>query len=441
MRSVINAISTATDELHPARELVKLIRPAVLKNKSFAESQFDHLILLLRSEPELKLIFRNYFIKLVRSKECLDAFCESGILPGTTFLAELYRRVVHKIIPEIYPDNDLRTVVSKVFSRKSDVRWLKHVSVEKWSTLLDLMEITQADGEVIEEQIANALVILSHRITSLGLEPELSSKLPQIEKLSSPFITQSEETLKLIQKIAKSSFDIDANHVDYRHILVLLNQCEEILRELRNHKNDFGASISLTYILVRLQQHIRRVRLLLKLLVKDEDVRYGATALLIYEIVKSEHEKNSVLGHINQNIDLIAYQVAENGSKTGQHYITETRSEYSFLFIASMKGGFIVGFMALFKVLLSYIKMAPAWHAFSYSMNYAAGFIGMHVTHSALATKQPALTAQSMASVIQSDLYTEKDLSGIGEMVARVCRSQIASFAGNLMIVFPMGML
>ena len=441
MRDILASIPDPGDELLPAQKLVKLIRPSHFK-KDIAVSQIDHLVLLLRTEPELKKKFSAYIVQLLRTKECLDAFCESGILPGTTFLAELYRRAVHKIIPELHPENDLRTVVSRIFSSKLDVKWLRTIPAEKWAELFDEIEMGEEDIQLVQEQVANALVVLSHRVTSLGLEPEVSSKLPDIDKLSSPFITQSEEIIRFVQKITIHAYDAESLEMDYRHIFVLLNQCEDVLKDLRNHKNDYGASISLTYILVRLQQHIRRLQRLLKILAKkEEEVRYESTTLLLYEIVKAEHEKNSFLGYINENIDLIAYQVAEHGSKTGQHYITSTRSEYRYLFRSSMKGGFIVGFMALFKVLLSYIKMAPAWYAFSYSLNYALGFITMHITHSALATKQPALTAQSMAVAVHTDLYKEKDLGGIGEMVARVSRSQLVSFAGNLLIVFPMGLL
>lgn len=441
MRWIFEHIDNDKNSMAAAKQLVRYIRPSQLRRIDVANDHFDHFLSILKSDTRLLEKFRKYLLELVADKKCVDAFCDSGILPGTTFLAELYRRVIHKIIPEVYPDNDIRTIISGVFTRKSDVQWLHKISIDKWSELFDLLNFNEEESHEIEYQVANSIVILSHRISSLGLEPEISSKFQDIDKLTSPFITQSAEIIKFIDRIGQEEFDINNNDIDYRQILVLLNQCEEILKDLRNHKNDFGASIPLTYILIRLQQHIRRIRLLLKLLVKDEQLRHEATALLMYEMVKSEHEKNSLFGYVNQNVDLIAYQVAEHGSKSGQHYITETRSEFADLFKASMKGGFIVGFMAFFKVLLSYLKMAPAWHAFSYSLNYAAGFVGMHVTHSALATKQPALTAQSMASVIQKDLYHEKNISGIGEMVARVCRSQLASFAGNLIIVFPMGML
>jgi len=443
MRSILENITHDGDELLPAVNLVQKVRPGALKKEDHAIQQINELISVLRSHPEIKARWSEYVITVLKSKECLDAFCESGILPGTTFLAELYRRIIHKIIPEVYTIGDLRTAVSRIFSKKTDSKWLKEVPVEKWSELLEEINIPSDESNVVQEQIANALVILSHRITSLGLEPELSSKMPEIDKLSSPFITQSEEIIHLVQKLSKTDFEYskEQSELDYKQILVLLRQCEDLLKELRDHRNDFGASISLTYILVRLQQLINRVKLLLKLLLKDENIKHEATILLLYEIVKSEHEKNSVFGYINQNIGLIAYQVAEHGSKTGQHYITQSRSDYSYLFKSSMKGGFIVGFMALFKVLLSYIKMAPFWTGFLYSINYSWGFVTMQMTHSALATKQPALTAQSMASVIHTDLYNENKLDGIGEMIARVCRSQLVSFAGNLLIVFPMGLL
>jgi site-specific recombinase len=441
MKSIIDSIPNALNNIQPIQQLIKSVRPSRLQKISFAESQIDHLIWVLKSDDKTRRKFNDYLSELIRSNECLDAFCESGILPGTSFFSELYRRAVHKIIPEIYPENDLRAAIAKSFSQKIDLKWMLSVPLEKWSQLFDLIEIDKEQQKFLTEQITNAIVILSHRVTSLGLEPEIATKLPEIDKLSSPFITQSEEIILFIKRLSKSQFYTLEFEIDYKQILVLLNQCEELLKGLRDHKNDYGASISLTYILVRLQQHIRRLRLLLKILMKDDRLKYSSIVFLLHEIVKAEHDKNSFLGYIHQNIDLIAYQVAEHGSKTGQHYITQTKGEYFQLFTSSMKGGFIVGFMAMFKILISYVKMAPAWYAMSYSLNYALGFITMHMSHSALATKQPALTAQAMASTIHHDLYEEKKLDGIGEMVARVSRSQLVSFAGNLLIVFPTGML
>ncbi len=268
MRHILQSIPDSNDELLPAKKLVSYIRPFRLSIDNKSTDMVDHLIVLLREDDAVRNRFSNYISNLIYSKECLDAFCESGILSGTTFLSGLYRRVVHKMVPELYPDNDLRTAVVKIFTSKSDSNWLKSVSVEKWSELFSLIEIGADEKTYLNEQIANSLVVLSHRVTSLGLEPEISTKLPDIDKLSSPFITQTDEIIKLAQKINAGEFSIENNALDYKQINVLLNQCEYILAGLRDHKNEYGASISLTYILVRLQQHIRRIRLLLMMILK-----------------------------------------------------------------------------------------------------------------------------------------------------------------------------
>jgi site-specific recombinase len=71
-------------------------------------------------------------------------------------------------------------------------------------------------------------------------------------------------------------------------------------------------------------------------------------------------------------------------------------------------------------------------------MNYSIGFLLIDATGGTLATKQPAFTASAVASSLDTKGNTYKpNLYNLAITVARVSRSQIASFAGNLLIVFP----
>jgi site-specific recombinase len=75
-------------------------------------------------------------------------------------------------------------------------------------------------------------------------------------------------------------------------------------------------------------------------------------------------------------------------------------------------------------------------------MNYAAGFQIMHETGSTLATKQPAFTASAIAgSLDYFKEYRKPDMFALAITIARTARSQIASFFGNLIVVFPMAYL
>jgi site-specific recombinase len=60
-------------------------------------------------------------------------------------------------------------------------------------------------------------------------------------------------------------------------------------------------------------------------------------------------------------------------------------------------------------------------------------------TGSTLATKQPAYTANNVASSFDVQKIGEQpDLRNLAITVAKVSRTQLASFAGNLLIVFPL---
>jgi site-specific recombinase len=94
--------------------------------------------------------------------------------------------------------------------------------------------------------------------------------------------------------------------------------------------------------------------------------------------------------------------------------------------------------MVIIKSLLSLLKFAPFWQGFVYSLNYSAGFVLIEETHSTLATKQPAFTANAVAGSIDSRGDEEiPKLYNLAVTLSKVSRSQFASFAGNLIVVFP----
>jgi len=99
----------------------------------------------------------------------------------------------------------------------------------------------------------------------------------------------------------------------------------------------------------------------------------------------------------------------------------------------------IISFIGICKNLLAKMSLAPFWQGFLYSTNYSLGFILIQDTGSTLATKQPAYTANHVASSFDiSKENAEPDFRNLAITIAKVCRTQLASFAGNLIIVFPL---
>src|SRR5262249_25529435 len=122
----------------------------------------------------------------------------------------------------------------------------------------------------------------------------------------------------------------------------------------------------------------------------------------------------------------------------GNKYITSSRAEYRSMLVSAMNGGAIICVVTIIKNLLAKIDIPIFWHGFAYSVNYSLGFVAIEETHSTLATKQPAFTASGVASSLDTKQNTHQpNLYSLAVTVAKVSRSQIASFIGNLIIVFP----
>ncbi|MBK7854250.1 MAG: hypothetical protein IPJ79_04485 [Bacteroidetes bacterium] len=69
-------------------------------------------------------------------------------------------------------------------------------------------------------------------------------------------------------------------------------------------------------------------------------------------------------------------------------------------------------------------------------LNYSLGFVGIHLWHGVLATKQPAMTAATIAQSIEST-NTYDEIKELGNFIIKVFRSQFVAVVGNLAMVFP----
>ena len=89
------------------------------------------------------------------------------------------------------------------------------------------------------------------------------------------------------------------------------------------------------------------------------------------------------------------------------------------------------------KVVLGSYTFPLAVQALLYGLNYAVCFlVNLFSTGAALATKQPALTANTIAQALGN--RNARDLDSLESLVVRVWRSQFVSFVGNLALALPM---
>lgn len=452
MKSTLEYLYHAEPENYKVglKQLVEQIRPQEYKahyreKDKNPSSQLENLIALLKTYPELRVSLQKVIKHLFENHNQIRLYTESGIPDGNGFFKSLGRKLTYKFFPPEVRSTSFKDTLNFIFYKNNDYKWLEQIPNELWSRFFKEMAFEDADPSdyynIFIEQLLNSIQVLSHRITALGLETEIIDKFPKLEKFESPFLAQNDEITHLIKNFEKGgSVDKSLLEQDYKQSRVLLSQCEEIIREIRKSRDETGASLMLTTLLLRLQKSIERLYELLDLVIapnQEAALPYLKTIRLFKKLVFSENRKNSIRDHIDANVDLLALQVTEHAGKTGEHYITKNRQEYRKMFRSALAGGLIVGFLSCFKVLAYYLRLAPFGTAFLYSMNYSLGFILIFVTKATLATKQPAMTATKIAQSLDKDYSDRIAIANLAEMIVRVSRSQFVAFVGNVVLAFP----
>ena len=458
MESTLQAIckNPLRDDVEHLIALVAEIRPRDAGDIAAASTNLRALTLMLEKDPLCAAALRDQLLHLLAVKKHVHLYADTGILSNEGYFSALFRRISQFILPEAVNRDYLKDLFGLVFHQRRDYVWVSGVADQLWFDLfnaLDLEQVKDAEGHVrAYTELLDALQILSYRIAAIGLEPELVRNYPDIEDFGSPFLAQNEE----VRDFCKARLDVmnginipegsaAVALLDDRQITVLLDQCAAIVGKIRKQAAKTGASISLTYHLERVTGMMQRMHTLLAIIADDDAVAQRDAWLAMFrELVREENQKHSVHALTRRVTDLIALRVTDNASRTGEHYVTTSRAEYFSMLNSALGAGFIVGFMAAIKIIFSKLKMSLFGEAFLNSMNYSLGFIFVHVCHFTIATKQPAMTASTIAATVDEVSGTrikEAELDHLADLIAATLRTQLIAIIGNVALAMPVSVV
>ncbi|MRD73604.1 preprotein translocase subunit TatB [Rhodocyclus tenuis] len=454
-----NGTTRAHDET-PADLFVALIdclRPRDADDTESARRSLQALCFLLGERPALRAGMRSAIRELSQSHRHSELYAASGILPNTGFFSEAFRRIGHKLLPDVPDPGLLRSVLRRVFHRPDDFRWVCGAGEDAWLHVVDALRFGEdaaaapsATPPRAHSEMQHSLRVVSTWIAALGSEPELLRLIPSLadaataQSHQSPFIAQNGELLAYLDRLASGpSGEGLAADADDRHLRVLLDQCRDVIARVRRRAARQGASIRLTYHLQRLEQLIGRAEQLLDIVTVWHADPSGHSAQapivrLFMQRVADECQRDALRPHWRQNVELLSLRVTENAGHHGEHYITETRGEYLAMARSAMIGGFIIAFMACIKLVLAKAGMPPATGALAFCLNYGLGFCLIHILHGAVATKQPAMTANAIAARISQSGGKVRDIEALTALIASTVRSQIVAILGNIGVAIPL---
>jgi site-specific recombinase len=504
MLSTLERIDPNSDNIDLLVELVCHLRPRqrwVWQTVDDPAQSVRTLTQLLKGNPDQAWTLRRYITTLLEKRRHTSLYSDIGILSNDGFVTELKSRITYRFLPPALEDLYLSDALDQVLYRQDDFEWIRAVPDTDWMALFHVIESAPVPADanpgrarvVTLKGLLDAIRTLSCRVCALGLEPRLVHSYSQIENFDSPFLMQNIEVNRYLDEYARYLNGDIPRPDDARHLLVMLDQCEDVVLKIRRLALSSGTSIALTYLLVALQQSIDRLQKLLFLVdvpevATDTDTADSETATqgvlsamaagtpqlagtaasavtptpqgnvavvaeqpplvltareravieLAEELIEAHNTKYQVTNLVRDNVDLLARNVTENASRTGEHYIAEDRKGLRKMLWSSSGAGFIVGFMALLKILLGYLHSPPLVQAFLFSMNYSFGFVLIHMLHFTVATKQPAMTAQRIAaSLHRSATGRGLDVDRLAELVNKVFRTQMVAVLGNVLVAFP----
>jgi len=421
------------------QQLIQEIRPDRPENITEATHAIQSLCFVLHQHPEYASFLRDATLTLLKDKSSISLFSDAGIQPNQGFFSEMFRRVSHKLLPAAVDEKYLKDVFGTLFNQNTDDIWVAGIENDVWATLFASIEIDKADGALKSaaiQELKDAVQVLSYRLSASGLEPELIRNHENLEDYDSPFITQNVELLKFLS-------NEHVEEADIKHIHVMLDQCQQVISQVRKTSAQTGTSIQLTALIQRIQHQIIRLRLLLDMLaaIQLHQNPYPYAVTLFKTLVDAECNKNNLRTHWRQNLELMALRVTDNAGHTGEHYIAENKHQYYALMRSAMGAGIIIAFMAVIKILITGLHLPPLSEAILVSLNYGIGFVIIHILHFTVATKQPAMTASTIASTIEESDNKHRNLDKLVGIISQTISSQTIAILGNIIVVIPVAIL
>ena len=426
-------------------EFINRIRPQEVSNTEEIHQKLKALIQALLITPSAAIDLQCYLLRLINHYKQTSLYTDSGILSLDGFWNQFGQRLGAHILPLLRDETDLRDLIGKIFHQPSDPQWLERIDDELWREFFKLLNNgygSATEKTTIKNELIKAITVLSYRISGIGLYQEFINAQPELSEYESPFLVQNREIIEFIEAYKQQYRSIGDIAVfvpsDADQALVILEQCRDVVLKIRRATKRIGVSLSLTYLLALLEQCLDRVEILLNLLVDDDDLLYDSMGELLTHVVHAHYTETSVRELMRTNSELIALQVTENASKTGEHYVSTDKKSFFGMYKAAAGAGAIIAIMATLKILTARLVLAPFLHAFLYSMNYALGFMLIHVLHFTVATKQPAMTAAALASTVQRSKGSKTaQIAELAALIISIIRTQFIAILGNISIAIP----
>lgn len=414
---------TPPGELGPFRAFLDFFQQAHVEGKDIS-TLFRDFTTAVKTEEALRLNLQALLQHLLDQYHFFSFFTQHSHLDQRSFIGGVWARLKHKVVPQIAPETDIQYFFRQIFTTGRELNWMQEVPAATLEALFGASGLVLSP-EALQRELSLAIQSLGAKVSAFGLDYRLRALFLRLELSIQPFVQ--------LQAILAGAL----TEADLPQALTVLKAVRANVNSLRLRKAKIGTTLELTY---RGQQTLDKLQLLEGLLqLKMHDTDAGHWLRVLRNSLAHEFARRRLGKFINSHFDLLALEIVEHTASSGEKYIADNPAEYLSMFRASMLGGLLIAFFAAGKILLYDLHLAKLPEGLVYGLNYATCFVLVKILGGIIATKQPAMTASTIVKAIdkENDLQLGK-LEDIVQLIKRASSSQLLSFAGNLVIAFPL---
>jgi len=425
------------DIIDKLAHVIGFIRPVHPSHTNDALEKMRHIVNIFETESHVAEKVSDALNMLLIDSKVSTSITNVGVLSHNGFRHELNKRFYNKFLPSPPQKAAFGYMFAVLFNKKGDEVWVNAIEDEDWIGFFTAIFSSDRHLQALKDHLFSELLyaaeILSIKIASEEFDDNFIRLDETLLDKDSAFIALHRDINDFVHKIQEEQIDIASTVLDMKHIYVLIEQSKAHVKFLKKKSVNRGLSLALTYELERIGQMVERLEEILSLIKRfDTHECYLLLLKLFKSSVKKNATRNSLFEIYQQGIRILAKSVTNNTSEHGEHYITDTAQKYFNMFLSASGAGVIIAMMALIKINIIQADLTPVIETIVVSLNYGLGFVLIHLLGFTIATKQPAMTASTLAKAIEQGDNRRADQRKLVELFMQVSRSQFAAVAGNV---------
>ncbi len=393
---------------------------------------------VLEASEELRESHRANVAAILQETDGLTFFAQAGLPTDRGLSSEASERVIRLLLPAPREESDLSKLSIRLFPTQALVDRFFSMPAELNERLQDVLcpRAESPGWQAPREAMREAICLLAARIQGLGLSEKLRLRSNPGPVQHSPFYQLTRASDDLLTALAEQDSPSEPAQV-WKGIV---NECRKELQTIESHLDQRGVNLDVVYALDVIEKSLTRMEIIAGVLLAPAGQPTVVTAQrLLREVIRGRAGDRSLRQLASNNFRLLAKKIVEWAGKTGEHYITTDRREYSAMWRAALGGGLLTVGTAAIKMMVTHHGLPPFVEGFLAGLNYAVSFVLMQTFHLALATKQPSMTGAALAQIIhrrnEDSPNDPRKNDELVDFVARIVRSQLAAALGNIIAV------